>query len=88
MIPIRDRIAEILLNHDPMKIYFAHYDNRDEYVREAKDIAARSKTANWCLPIYERFGHPKAHESHCAVSKMSPRLGTIGGQSRGRQRRT
>jgi hypothetical protein len=58
-ISISDRLAEILLRHDPISIYFPEYKNTDEYTPEARDIAQRLSTCTSqedCLDlIYESF---------------------------------
>jgi hypothetical protein len=49
-----DRIAEILLRHDPVGIYFQADENIDEYVPEAKEICKRlgeSGSAEACLEL-------------------------------------
>lgn len=51
---IEDRIAQILVKHDPIKIYFPEYNNRDEYVPEAQDIAdglSGCTSAEKCLEL-------------------------------------
>ncbi len=43
---------DILLKHDPIKIYFPEYDNNDEYIPEARDIATHLCTSQEkCLDL-------------------------------------
>jgi hypothetical protein len=56
---LEERLAEILLKHDPIGIYFPEHANEDEYTPEAKDIAVRlpdCASERQCLAlIYDSF---------------------------------
>jgi hypothetical protein len=53
-VTLLDQVAEILLRHDPIKIYFPEYGNTDEYMPEARQIAARlasCESMDACLDV-------------------------------------
>jgi hypothetical protein len=77
--PTAERVAELLLKHDPMQLYFPEHGNVDEYSPEARDIAVRlhmCTSAAQCLDLLHStfvrfFGADMAGERDRYVSAAS-----------------